>query len=240
MQVSGGLSRTLPSISVTSTLHVILEESADESSRDLGLLKDIVGILVGVFGRRLFFIHRLCRDRRHLWGEEVSIVLLLLLLLLASRACSTRALLISRGLLTGIRAASARSVSTEILVRELVDQTVGAIVVAAWGAVRSGRRGRQIGGLGLVLRLVRVVHKVGGIAIARIGRLSTPNFLLAILVGKDGLRKGRWSRGILSTVVSTTCRIVSVIVEPEIELQPVRLLRRIRVHRIEIESKSRR
>lgn len=71
-----------------------------------------------------------------------------------------------------------------------------------------------------VLRLVRVAHEVPSIAVAIASLLSAPDLLLTGLVREHRLGKGRGRGGELAARV--TSKLVAVVVEAEVQLQPVR------------------
>lgn len=154
---------------------------------------------------------------RHVGAQIVAVLLLLLLLLLLTRgASSARALGIGRGLAT-VRTTGARS--AQILVGELMDETIGAIVVAL---------GRTIGGLrglhALILRRVALsVHEVAGTSVGVVRLLGAPDLLLTILVRVDGLGEGGRRGGICTALLRGKVPVV-IIVETEVQVQAVLLV----------------
>ena len=72
----------------------------------------------------------------------------------------------------------------------------------------------------LLLLWVLVVHEVGwtGISVGCI--LRAPNFLLALRVGEDGLRKGGRRGGKLTAIIRGAV-VVVVAIEAKVELEPV-------------------
>jgi len=107
--------------------------------------------------------------------------------------------------------------------------TVSGIVVAASGTERGGSTSASTSSLKvaclLVTSLVRIVHEVACISIARVCLLSAPKLLLAVGVG-EGLRKGgRGGRvGLLAIVRKAEVELESIWLRTHFECSKQQLL----------------